>query len=103
MPKAEVILWSKLKGKNIGGLKFRRQYSVGRFIVDFFCAELNLAIEIDGDSHYQADVPAKDRERQLFIEGQGIVFLRFTNKDIFENLDGVIRTIEAFAKDRKKE
>ncbi len=53
MPEAEVILWSKLQSRQVDGLKFRRQYSVGRFVVDFYCSELKLAIEVDGDSHFQ--------------------------------------------------
>ncbi|MGD0919462.1 MAG: DUF559 domain-containing protein [Thermodesulfobacteriota bacterium] len=52
MPKAEVILWSRLKGKRLDGYKFRRQFSVAQFVVDFYCPRLKLAIEVDGDSHF---------------------------------------------------
>jgi len=93
MPPAEVILWSKLRGKNVKGYKFRRQYSVGTYIVDFYCAELKLAIEIDGESHFIEGSEDRDRQRQEFIESAGIRFLRFTNTDVYERLDGVLETI----------
>lgn len=93
MPLAEVILWSRLKGKQIGGHKFRRQYSVQHFVVDFYCPELRLAIEMDGDSHYTKDAQSRDAERQAILESFGIRFLRFTNKEVYENLEGVIEAI----------
>ncbi len=93
MPQAEVMLWSKLRGKNVKGYKFRRQYSVGTYIVDFYCAELKLAIEIDGESHFIAGSEDHDRKRQAFIESAGIRFLRFTNTDVYERLDGVLEAI----------
>lgn len=75
MPEAEVMLWKKLKGKQVNGHKFRRQYSIGKYIVDFFCPELKLAVEVDGDSHFMDEAcMEKDRKRQFFIEKQGISF-----------------------------
>jgi very-short-patch-repair endonuclease len=90
MPSAEVILWGRLKGRQLGGYKFRRQYSVENFVVDFYCPELKLAIEVDGDSHYIEDAKLSDRERQIKIETFGIQFLRFTNREIYENLQEVL-------------
>ena len=90
MPEPEVILWSKLKGKNLNGFKFRRQYSVDKFVIDFYCPKLKLAIEVDGESHYSENAEVRDRERQYIIESFGISFLRFTNKEIHENIDGVM-------------
>ncbi len=90
MPSAEVLLWSKLKGKQLLGYKFRRQYSIDRFIVDFYCPALKLAIEIDGDTHTRE---VYDRKRQEFIESFGIQFLRFTNTQVYENLEGVVELI----------
>lgn len=89
MPKAEVLLWCKLKGKQVGGARFRRQYSVGPFVLDFYCPQVKLAIEVDGDSHFLDD-GRRDTDRQRYIEGFGIRFLRFTNTDIYSNLDGVV-------------
>jgi very-short-patch-repair endonuclease len=94
MPKAEVVLWSKLKGKALDGHKFRRQHSVGRFVIDFYCPRLKLAIEVDGDSHYSDGSEPYDKARQDFIESFGISFLRFTNKEIYENLGEVLAKIE---------
>ncbi len=76
MPKAEIVLWAKLKGKGLCGYKFRRQYSVREFIIDFYCPELKLAIEIDGNSHFVEGAETRDRERQQIIESYGIKFLR---------------------------
>ncbi len=52
MPRPEAILWARLRDRQLGGQKFRRQYSVGNFVIDFFCPELKLAVEIDGESHF---------------------------------------------------
>ena len=93
MPKAEVVLWNRLRRRQIAGVKFRRQYSVARFVLDFYCPELKLAIEIDGPTHYSAEAKDYDRFRQRSIEGLDIQFLRFTNRDIYQNIDSVIRTI----------
>ena len=90
MPEPEVILWSKLKGKSLNGFKFRRQYSVGKFVIDFYCPKLKLAIEVDGNSHYTENAEDRDRERQYIIESFGISFLRVTNKEVYENIDGVM-------------
>jgi very-short-patch-repair endonuclease len=90
MPKAELVLWSKVKGKQFFGYKFRRQYSVGAFVLDFYCPELKLAIEIDGDSHATEYAEEYDIERQKYIEATGIKFLRFSNGDIFNNLENVL-------------
>lgn len=100
MPKAEWILWSQIRGKQIKNCKFRRQYSIGRFVVDFFAPRHKLAIEIDGDTHFETNrVEKYDRARQKFIEGLGIKLLRFTNRDIYESLDNVLEIIGGYIKD----
>jgi very-short-patch-repair endonuclease len=93
MTKAEAIVWQKLRCKQLENCKFRNQYSVDRFVLDFYSPELKLAIEIDGESHFQEGVAQYDEERQIFIESAGIKFLRFTNKDVYENLNGILETI----------
>ena len=93
MPRAEVILWSKLKDKGVKGYKFRRQYSVEGFVIDFYCPKIKLALEVDGDSHFTEEADTRDKERQAIIESFGITFLRFTNKEIYENVDGVLEKI----------
>jgi len=91
MPSAEIVLWSKLKGGQLKDLKFRRQYSVGKFIVDFYCPNYKLAVEVDGQSH--GDSEKKDKERQKFIEGYGIKIIRVTNYKVYNNLNLVLEYI----------
>jgi very-short-patch-repair endonuclease len=91
-----------LSRKQLMGYKFRRQYSVDRYVVDFYSPALKLAIEIDGDSHFQQGAIERDSERQRFIESFGIEFLRFTNADIYENLDGVIEKIAEHITERSQ-
>ena len=94
MPEAEVILWSKLKGKQMDGYKFRRQCSVGSYVLDFYCPSRKIAIELDGDSHFSRDAARRDVERQRWVEGFGVHFLRFTNDEVRKNLDDVLTAIE---------
>lgn len=93
MTKAEKLLWEKLKSQQLENCKFRRQYSVDKFVLDFYSPEIKLAIEVDGDSHFQDGAVEYDAERQIFIESVGIKFLRFTNDDVYHNLEGVIEVI----------
>ncbi len=93
MPKAEIILWSKLKNRQMHGERFLRQYSVDQYILDFYCPRLKLAIEVDGDSHFKAGAEEYDKARQEYIESFGVSFLRFLNTDVCENIDGVCQTI----------
>ena len=78
MPEAEVILWSKLRGRQLCNVKFRRQYSVGPYFLDFYSPQLKFAIELDGDSHYTRKARKHDRERDEYLEGFGIKILRST-------------------------
>lgn len=93
MTRAELILWSKLKGRQFHGFKFRRQQGIGPFIVDFYCPELKLAIEIDGDTHFEPGAEERDRTREKKIERHGVQFLRFMNVDIYYELYAVLETI----------
>jgi very-short-patch-repair endonuclease len=89
---SEVLLWKHLKGKQMCGFDFHRQKPLDNYIVDFFCNELMLAIEIDGDSHIGKE--KYDEIRQKRLEGLGIKFLRFADMDVKKNMNGVIETIE---------
>jgi very-short-patch-repair endonuclease len=93
MPKSEVLLWIKLKNKQMHGERFLRQFGVEEYILDFYCPRLKLAIEVDGDSHYMPGAEEYDRTRQDHIEAFGIRFLRFTYDDVCKNLDGVCQEI----------
>ena len=93
-PPAEIILWQYLKRKQLGGYKFRRQYSIGGYVVDFYCPRLRLVIEVDGPSHFINNEAVKnDQERQAFIESFNIKFVRISNNDIYNNLEGVINKL----------
>lgn len=89
-PVPEQRLWLHLRNRQLLGFKFRRQYGVGPYVLDFYCPELRLGIEVDGDSHYQPGAPEYDQDRQRRIEALGIELLRVTNRDVIENLDGVL-------------
>ncbi len=102
MPKAEVLLWCKLKNKQILGERFLRQYSVDQYVLDFYCPQLKLAIEIDGDSHFMLGAEEQDKARQEHIETFGIKFLRFTNDDIYKNIDGVCQVVNTFVDEIRK-
>ena len=93
IPEAEVMLWSRLKCHQLLGCKYRRQYNVGPFVLDFFSAEIKLGIELDGERHFHSGVREYDRKRQQFIESFGIKVIRILNTEIFQNLDGVLEMI----------
>jgi very-short-patch-repair endonuclease len=101
MPEAEVILWSRLKGRQLLYCKFRRQYSVGSYVIDFFSVEIKLAIELDGDSHFQPGAREHDRKRDQFIESFGIRIVRVLNSDVYDNLDGVLEMIGREVRERR--
>ncbi len=89
----EVILWNHLKGKKTG-FKFRRQYSVGNYILDFYCTEKRLAIELDGAGHFTEEGQEQDTYRDEELKQRDIKILRFENKQIEENIDQVLKTIQ---------
>jgi very-short-patch-repair endonuclease len=92
MTLSEVLLWNELKQKKMLGYDFDRQRPIGDFIVDFFCKELFLAVEIDGDTHiYKYDY---DEERQKELENLGVRFLRFEDIEVKKNMNNVLRVIE---------
>jgi very-short-patch-repair endonuclease len=88
----EQKLWAVLRGKQMG-VKFRRQHGIGHYIVDFYCPERKLVIELDGESHFTDDAQVYDQERDTYLQGLGLRVLRFTNAQVVENLEGVYETI----------
>ena len=80
---AEAALWEMLKSKQLGGRKFRRQYSIGSYIVDFCCPSEKLVIELDGDSHGEYHKIQEDENRDKYIESLGFTVLRFENRFVF--------------------
>jgi very-short-patch-repair endonuclease len=88
---AEEALWERLRNRRLSGLKFRRQHGIERFIVDFYCAEIGLVVEVDGLIHeYQHE---EDKIREVFIKSQDFQLLRFSNEDVLNNLDFVLNEI----------
>ena len=102
MTEAERLLWTKIRNRQINGCKFRRQYSIGSYVVDFYSTENKLAIEIDGPSHDSADAIDYDKNRQEEIESLGIRIVRFTNKDVLSNLDMVTIQLSETVKNQKQ-
>jgi very-short-patch-repair endonuclease len=90
--RTEILLWTFLKGRQLREYDFHRQKPIDEFIVDFYCADLMLAIEIDGVSHIGAE--EYDKERQNRLEKLGVRFLRFKDDDVFYNCDWVVKEIE---------
>ena len=101
MTETEVMLWSKLKNKQLLGYKVRRQYGVESYIIDFYCPKLKLGIEIDGKSHYTAQGIEHDNFRDEQICGKGIKLNRVTTTEIKNNLDGVVELIAREFQKRK--
>ncbi len=87
-PLCERIVWKEIRNKQLG-VRFRRQYGIATYVVDFYCPKLRIAIEIDGPTH---DIK-KDLVRQKQIESLGITFLRFTNQDVINSRDEVMNEI----------
>ena len=73
---------------------FNRQKPIGKYIVDFYCHEQKLVIEIDGDTHYHDSARIHDRKRTKFLESQGLKVIRFTNREVIESIDGVMTNLE---------
>ncbi len=87
----EQILWLQLRNKRFLNYKFRRQFPVGNYIVDFICLELQLIIELDGSQHIEAE--EKDTERTLFLNQHGFKVIRFWDNEVIRNLDGVMESL----------
>jgi very-short-patch-repair endonuclease len=83
----ERILWSILRGRQLGELKFRRQHPIEPYIVDFYCAEARLVIELDGESHHGRET--YDEERSKYLRALGLTVFRISNDDVIGNLEGV--------------
>ncbi|WP_164927078.1 DUF559 domain-containing protein [Chlorobaculum tepidum] len=90
---AEQLLWFLLRDRRLAGLKFRRQHPVEPYVVDFYCHEARLAVELDGGQHNEPDERARDAKREAFLEGKGIRILRFWNNDVLQNTEGVLQAI----------
>jgi very-short-patch-repair endonuclease len=92
---AEQLLWSKLRAPDLSGYKFRRQHPFENYILDFYCSEAKLAIELDGGDHSAIQNMNRDKERTSKLQKNGIRVIRFWNHEVLTNLDEVIMEIDA--------
>ena len=93
----EGLLWRALRQRP-GGFKFRRQHPAGVYVLDFFCAQARLAVEVDGSGHDGAAAAKRDEVRTQYLASQGIAVLRIAARDVLENLESVVRQIVACAR-----
>ncbi len=91
---AERLLWRLLRGRQLLGAKFRRQDLVGSYILDFYCVEQRLAVELDGGQHFTAEGQAHDERRSRYLVTRGLRVLRFSNRELFEEIEGVVEKIK---------
>jgi len=90
---AEAALWQLLRGRSLGGYKFRRQHPIGRCIVDFYCPKARLVIEVDGEIHQRT--VEEDAQRQAELEALKLRVIRFTNDEVLNQPEWVLSVIEA--------
>ena len=93
MTHAEMRLWARIRAKQFQGLKFRRQHGIGPYIVDFYCPEKSLVIEVDGDTHAEPSQIFKDERRDRYLQSLSLRVIRYTNDDIVLNLNGVLEDL----------
>ena len=89
----EKIMWESLRGRRLNGLKFRRQHPYEHYVLDFFCVEHQLAVELDGSVHDVLDQVKYDEERTRFLNERGLRVIRFRNEDVKKNLASVLQRI----------
>ena len=91
---AEARLWLMLKNRQVEGMRFRRQFSIGPYILDFYCPEIRLCVELDGEPHFTIEGREHDNQRTEYLTGlYGIRVLRFENQDVFKYSEGVLSEI----------
>lgn len=95
MTQAEHMIWARVRNNQLGN-RFLRQYSIGEYIIDFYCPRLRLAIEIDGKQHTETDKKLYDQARDMYLKNLGINVLRFWNDEVLRDLDNVILKISSF-------
>ena len=94
---AEAVLWRMLKGKQVKGRRWRRQFSIGNYILDFYSPEIKLAVELDGNEHYTVIGKFNDERREEYLNSLGIKIIRFENKDIWCSTDLILETIKKYS------
>ncbi|MCQ0112049.1 endonuclease domain-containing protein [Zhouia sp. CL16] len=100
MTKAENMLWDVLRDKKFMGYKFRRQHPIQNYIVDFYCHELKMVIEVDGDYHNSKEQKCLDKEREEEIVFQGLRIIRFTNQQVISNIANVLDWLKDYIENK---
>ncbi|MCC6777232.1 MAG: endonuclease domain-containing protein [Hyphomicrobiales bacterium] len=100
MTRAETLLWRYLEAHRSDGLGFRRQAPIGPYIVDFVCHDRRLVVELDGESHDFEERLERDQTRDAWLTTQGYLVLRYTNREVLSNLEGVVISIAQTARER---
>jgi len=90
---SERVLWYHLGSRQIEGAKFRRQHAIGTYVIDFYCAEKKLAVEVDGDGHAKPPQLKHDENRRAYLEAVGVRVVRFTNLEVLQHIDTVLEEI----------
>jgi very-short-patch-repair endonuclease len=93
MTDTERLLWSKIRGKQLKGYQFYRQRVIGNYIVDFYCPKAKLVIEVDGGQHYRYKTNKEDKIRDNYMRERGLEVIRLSDREVFENLRGVVDSI----------
>ena len=93
MTDVERLLWSRIRRKQLKDYQFYRQKIIGDYIVDFYCPKTRLIIELDGGQHYGEEGMRKTKKRDVYLNNVGLKILRFSDREVFENLNGVLERI----------
>ena len=93
MTDTEIFLWSKIRRKQLFGYQFYRQKNIGNYIVDFYCPAAKLVIEVDGGQHYSEERMNKDKQRDDYLSSLGFKILRFSDREVFKNIEGILEKI----------
>ncbi len=99
MTEAEILMWEKLRSNRFHGYKFRRQHPINIYVVDFYCHQFNLIIEIDGEYHNETNQQKRDEGRTNDLNFQGMKILRFTNDEIKSDMNTVLKKIKEYIDD----
>jgi very-short-patch-repair endonuclease len=91
---AEKVFWAHVRNKQLSGLRFFRQYSVGPYVLDFYCPKMNIAVELDGGQHTLDERREYDAARSEYLQAHKIEVMRFWNNDVLQNINGVLARIE---------
>jgi very-short-patch-repair endonuclease len=95
MTNSEKLLWSKIRGRQLENVQFYRQKPIGKFVVDFYCPKVRLAIELDGGQHFSRDGMARDSQRDQDLMNLRVRVLRFMNNEVMESLESVLEKIRS--------